>query len=103
MATRDEVRHLLERGHDHVSAAERLGITPGEAYLVATGMAADGSDTPDDDVRRRPGWLASSQHLANSQPAENPTTSDTVLWWMRNRAVTDPAMQHAARVRREDG
>lgn len=34
----------LDEGHDHRAAAERLDITPGETYLIATGWPADGTD-----------------------------------------------------------
>lgn len=45
MATRAQVQRLLEEGYDYRTAAARLGIAPGEAYLLATGRPADGSDS----------------------------------------------------------
>ena len=46
MATTAQVRALLEAGHGFDSAARRLSITPGLAYMLATGLPADGSGAP---------------------------------------------------------
>jgi hypothetical protein len=90
--TREQVRGLLASGLDYVAAAERLGIPAGQAYLIATGQAADGSDTP------AGGPLASSQHLANP-PHENPAASGSVRDWIAARAAADAQMQAAAAAR----
>lgn len=41
MASRDQVMGLLREGVDYRSVAARLWITPGLAYLIATGVAVD--------------------------------------------------------------
>jgi hypothetical protein len=89
------VRALLRDGLDYADAGRRLGIPAGQAYLIATGQAADGADTPSDQQRRRGGLLPSSQHLAN--PAhENPTGKQVVREWMTSRVAADDQMRAAA-------
>src|SRR5262249_7796971 len=63
--TRDQVLLLLVAGLDYTAAAEWLGIPAGQAYLIATGRAADGSGSPAGGESPGDGLLASSQHLAN--------------------------------------
>lgn len=92
MASRDQVRELLDRGLDYGAAARRLGIPPGQAYLIATGRAADGSDAP---AGHPPGARAASQHLANP-PYDNPTSTESVLDWIAARVAADRPMQEAA-------
>ncbi len=46
MASRAHVRQLLDRGVDYATAGRQLGVPPGQAYLIATGRAADGGDAP---------------------------------------------------------
>jgi hypothetical protein len=89
------VRRLLGAGSDYTAAAERLGIPPGQAYLIATGRPADGGDSP---TGREPGLLAGSQHLA-SPPPENPTGGEAVRQWIRARVAADPPMRAAAEQR----
>ncbi|HTU28731.1 MAG TPA: hypothetical protein VMF07_05075 [Solirubrobacteraceae bacterium] len=83
MATRDQVLSLLGDGHDYETAAARLGIAPGEAYLIATGRPADGSDSR---YFADPGDLpASPQRLVGPVPV-NPQRHPTVEAWVRDRA-----------------
>jgi Hemerythrin HHE cation binding domain len=96
--TRDQVRQLLEQGHDYPEIARRLGVPPGQAYLIGTGIPADGSDTYTDAERERPGVLPSAQHLLGLA-AENPTTKETVLSWIKRRVSADAQMQAAAQQR----
>jgi Hemerythrin HHE cation binding domain len=93
--TREQVRHLLGGGLDYAAAADRLGIPAGQAYLIATGRPADGSDSPTGQER---GLLPSSQHLANP-PQENPTGSEPVKEWIRARVAADAPMRKAAEQR----
>lgn len=89
MATRDQVEGLLGQGHSYASAARELGIRPGLAYMIATGHPADGSEPPAPGERDAGGELpASSQDLVNPPPF-NPTTSQTVIEWVRMRARRD--------------
>jgi hypothetical protein len=92
------VRTLLGEGLDYREAARRLGIPPGQAYMIATGRPADGGDTlPSQeagDELARP----APQGLANP-PHENPTASRTVSQWLAARARADHQMQAAAAAR----
>ena len=98
MPTSDQVRRLLEQGHDYPEIARRLGVPPGQAYLIGTGMPADGSDTYTDAERQRPGVLPTAQHLLGLN-ADNPTTKQAVLSWIKARVSADAQMQAAAQQR----
>ena len=98
MPTREQVRRLLDGGLDYEAAGKRLGIPPGQAYLIATGVAADGSDTITPEQTRRPGFLPSSQHLANPSH-DNPTGMGSVREWLRARVAADEQMRSALRER----
>ena len=98
MPTREQVRRLLDDGLDYQAASEKLGIPPGQAYLIATGVPADGSDTVPEEEARRPGFLPSSQHLANPLH-ENPTAKESVAAWLRARVASDEQMRTALRER----
>ena len=92
MASRAQVRQLLDRGVDYATAGRQLGIESGQAYLIATGRAADGGDAPSG---RPDGTLAASQHLANP-PHYNPAASESVLGWIAARVAADRPMRDAA-------
>ncbi len=92
MAGRNQVRALLDRGLDYDAVGRQLGIPPGQAYLIATGRAADGSDAP---PSHPDGALAASQHLANP-PYEAPASSESVLDWIAARVAADRPMREAA-------
>jgi hypothetical protein len=97
--TREQVRKLLGERPDYEQAGRQLGIPPGQAYLIATGVPADGSDAlPDQWLAQRAGLLPSSQHLANP-PHENPTAKESVRAWLRARAAADGQMREAIRRR----
>jgi hypothetical protein len=96
--TRDQIRALLEQGHDYPAIGRRLGVPAGQAYLIATGMPADGSDTYTEAERQRPGALPSAQYLLGAE-AENPTTKEGVLNWIKSRVAADAQMQAAAQQR----
>ena len=106
---RAEVLALLDGGASYDEVGERLGVHPGLAYLIATGLPADGSDAPSADARERPGVLSTSQHLSNPAPVHNPTAKSSVHDWVRRRAAADEQMQRAAAARtpgpapRQDG
>jgi Hemerythrin HHE cation binding domain len=99
MATREQVRQLLDGGLDYRAAARELRIPAGQAYMIATGVPADGSDSvPDEEMARRDGLLSASQHLANP-PHHNPTTKEQVRAWMKARVAADAQMRAAKRQR----
>jgi hypothetical protein len=72
MPTRAQVRQLVDSGRTYEQAARALGIHPGLAYMIATGLPADGGDI------------------------ENPTRKQDVLEWMKGRAAADAQMRQAA-------
>lgn len=85
MVTREQVLRLVEDGNDYEQAARDLGISPGLAYMIATGLPADGS----------------TRHLADLPKPENPQRSESVLAWIKSRAAADPQMQAAAAAARD--
>jgi hypothetical protein len=89
---------LVAQGHDYPAIGQRLGVPAGQAYLIATGMPADGGDTYTEAEWQRPGVLPSAQHLLGAD-AKNPTTKDAVLNWIKSRVAADPQMQAAAQQR----
>jgi hypothetical protein len=94
VVSRAEVLDLLGQGCDYPEIGRRLGVPAGQAYLVGTGMPADGGDTYTAAERQRPGVLPSAQHLVGP-PVENPTAKDVIRCWMRERTARDEAMQQA--------
>ncbi|SDJ25913.1 hypothetical protein [Nonomuraea jiangxiensis] len=96
MPTKEQVLRLLSRGHDYAEIAELLGIPAGQAYLIATGVAADGGDTVTRAQRDRAGMLPSrSQRLVNPREV-SPSARGDVHEWIRRRAWGDSPMQAAA-------
>lgn len=99
MPTREQVRQLLGQGLDYQAAGRQLGIPAGQAYLIATGVPADGSDTiPDGETARRDDLLPVSQQLANP-PHHNPTSKKSTREWMKARMAADGQMRTAMRQR----
>lgn len=94
MPTRAQVQQLLEKGCDYPEAGRRLGISPGLAYLIATGMPADAGDVPGPEERSARGLAATSQHLANPRP-DNPTSAEVVRRWIAGRVRADDQMRAA--------
>lgn len=89
MVSKQQVLHLVDLGHGYPEIGRMLGIPPGQAYLVATGIAADGGDTVTGRQRERPGMLPShSQRLVNPREV-NPPYSERVHEWIRVRAQRD--------------
>jgi hypothetical protein len=87
--TRAHVLKLLEEGHTYETAGRELGIPAGQAYMIATGLPADGSDVPaPEELEDKPVLPGSSQHLVNP-PAFNPTRKQHVLDWVHERAARE--------------
>jgi len=95
LPTREQVRRLLDDGLSYDEIGRRLDVHAGLAYMIATGIAADGSDSLTDQERARPGFLGASQHLANPMSLTKPTKNDRVLAWVKQRAQSDPQMATA--------
>jgi hypothetical protein len=96
--TREQVLRLLESGLDHGAAGERLGVSPGQVYMVATGLPADGGDWVTAGQARRPGVLRSggTQELSHAG-STGPGARESVHRWLRRRALSDEQMRRAAR------
>jgi len=96
MTTRAQVLQLIESGSTYEDAGARLGIPPGQAYLVATGIPCDGGDALAPEDGARPGVLpGSTQGLCNPPPV-NPTRHPEAIEWVRRRALVDEPMHAAA-------
>ncbi|HWE09163.1 MAG TPA: hypothetical protein VG325_07405 [Solirubrobacteraceae bacterium] len=89
MPSREQVLTLLDEGHSYETAGRALHIPPGQAFMIATGLPADGSDSPTPselgEKRLLPG---SSQHLVNPPPF-NPTRNAEVVTWVQQRAARE--------------
>jgi hypothetical protein len=87
MPTRSQVLALLDAGHTYETVGRVLRIPPGQAFMIATGVPADGSDDlHPDELSDKPALPPSSQHLVNPAPV-NPTRDETVATWARERAA----------------
>ena len=83
MVTRLEVLELVDAGVDYDEIGDRLRISPGLAFMIATGQPADGSDA------------TGRQDLAHRAPVENPTHHDEVQQWINARVQSDAQMRAA--------
>jgi hypothetical protein len=89
MPSREQVLALLNEGHSFQTAGRALHIPPGQAYLIATGVPADGSDAPHpEEERGKPLLPGSTQHLVNPPPF-NPTGNPKVVAWVQGRAARE--------------
>jgi hypothetical protein len=89
MASREHVEELLGRGLTYEAAARELGIAPGLVFMIATGLPADSSAaTTPRELDRRGAPQGSTQHLVGP-PSDNPTRSESVLRWVRERAARE--------------
>lgn len=95
MATRKQVRDLLESGLDYAEIGRRLGIPAGLAHLIGTGLPADGGDAPSPEERRSRGLPAAAQDLPNP-PHDNPASHEAVHRWIAERVRADAQMRAAA-------
>jgi hypothetical protein len=86
MPSSDQVRALLDAGRSYETSARELGIAPGLAYMLATGVPADFSDDLHPDERVGRSELAnSSQRLVNPHQLD-PVRNPVVIDWIRRRA-----------------
>ncbi|MFF5854617.1 hemerythrin domain-containing protein [Streptomyces sp. NPDC012751] len=99
MPSRSEVLRLLAAGLDYAEAGRRLGVPAGQAFLIATGLPADGGGALTAEERRRPGMReGSTGHLSNP-PARSPAGGEHVRAWLRERAGRDGPLRRAAEAR----
>lgn len=96
MPTRTQVLARVRRAHTYEEIGEEFHIPPGQAYMIATGMPADGSDVlTREQQRNREGLVeGSTQHLVNPD-TEIPEHQSVVERWMKARAAADEAMRAA--------
>jgi hypothetical protein len=91
MPSSGQVRARLRAGRGYETIARELGIAPGLAYMLATGVPADFSDDLHDGERvGRPALADSAQRLVNPHE-HNPQRNPVVLDWIRRRAATELA------------
>lgn len=97
MPTREQILGALIDGRSYDEVAADWGIPPGQAYLIATGLPADGSDVlgPEYLARREKLLTAGSQALANPS-LEVPSETETALAWVKHRVAGDEPMRRAA-------
>jgi hypothetical protein len=96
--SKEQVKALIAQGLDYPEIGRRLGVPPGQAYLIGTGLPADGGHSADG-AEDRPGALPSAQHLVNP-PHENPTAKQVVHEWIAGRVAADE-QQRFARARQQ--
>ena len=96
MVRRETVLRLVREGHTYPEAADRLGIAPGLAYLVATGIPTDSTDGFSQQELQRPGLLSHAQVLSNPR-LEEPDRSAHVREFLSRRAEGDEQMQAAGK------
>lgn len=102
MSNRTQVIAAFEATGDYRRVGAELGIPPGQAYLIATGLPADGGDTfPSDQLPPRPGYLPSSTQglVYPTAEAENPSKKPHVQAWINRLVQSDRPMQEAASAR----
>ena len=96
MPSRQDVLSQLGDG-GYESAGRRLGIPAGKAYMIATGLPADGSDSLAPEDHDREGIELGGTQALLGVPHHNPAERTEVLAWVRERARRDQQMQAAAR------
>jgi hemerythrin-like domain-containing protein len=101
MATREQILDMLTGGRGYAEVGRELGLPAGQAYMIATGLAADGGDAfPPGELDRPGAATGSTQHLAYpAVSVENPTAKPHVHRWVKARAEADGPMRAAASVR----
>lgn len=99
MVTREELFDKIAAGVSYEVAARELDIPPGQAYLVATGLPADGSDSLAPDERDRPSISRGSTQAIVNPPTVRPGSTATALSFLKARAAADAGMRDAARRR----
>jgi len=86
MPTRTEVLELRRLGRSFEAIGRELAIPPGLAYMLATGIPADGSMAASaEELEARGAPVASSQTLVNPRP-HNPTRDEKTMQWVQARA-----------------
>ncbi len=100
MPTRTQLLSRIRRAHTYEEIAEEFEIPPGQAYMIATGVPADGSDvlTTGQQAGRQDLLEGSTQQLVNPR-TEMPEHRAAVEEWMRARVAADEAIRRAGEMR----
>lgn len=101
MPTKEQVLSRFEESGDYRAVGRAFDVPAGQAYLIGTGLPADGGDAVPPSESDRAGVLpTSTQHLVHevSEPV-NPATKPHVLRWVKHRAEVDAPMRAAAQAR----
>lgn len=89
VASRDQVLHLLELGYTYQTAGPALHISAGQAFMTATGVPADGSDSDyAHELASKGVQPGSTQHLVNPR-SFNPMRNPRVIRWVGDRAARE--------------
>jgi|SRR5579875_3167085 len=87
--TREQVHQVVSSERSWDVTAQVLGVKPGLAFMVGTGVPADGSGVPDLEGRLSGGpALSSPQGLVNPR-GHNPLRNELVEAWVRGRAARE--------------
>jgi len=95
VVSKPTVLDLLDQGLDYHEISRRTGVSAGTAYLIATGMPADGGDSYTQEMRERPGAFQSRSQLLVHTAEHNPTKKPEVLAWVKGRVAADAQMRSA--------
>ncbi|WP_249010171.1 hypothetical protein [Conexibacter sp. DBS9H8] len=100
MSLPDRIRVLLEEGLSYPSVADRLGISPGLAFLLATGRPVDdGTSGTTEGLCRSPTPSASPRELSPQEligaGASVPERHSEILEWVAARAARELTSPHA--------
>lgn len=87
--TRAEVCASVARGLQWEDAARSLGLRPGAAFMIATGIPADGSGVPELADRVCGGEVLSSPQSLVNPRGHNPLRNELVEAWVRGRAARE--------------
>lgn len=90
----------LRGSYRYEEVAREFDIPAGLAYMIVTGLPADGSDVlAEDEIRGREGLLEGSTQPLVNPPTDRAERGSTVKDWMRGRVAADRAMREAAEQR----
>lgn len=96
MPTREEVLRRIGDGEGYEDAGRALGIAAGLAYLIATGLPADGSDSLAPEDYQRPGLRLGGTQALLGVPHHNPSERRSIDEFVHGRVRADAQMRAAA-------
>jgi hypothetical protein len=94
--SKEQVKALIAQGLDYPEIGRRLGVPPGQAYLIGTGRPADGSHRSGQDAPNP----NSTDEPDSRPPYDNPTNKQVVLDWVARRVADDEQMRSAGAARK---